>query len=292
VNRSIDWHARQDAQIDAAVASLDRVFAAPSAVRRVWALTDGFIREKHLLNVHSIKRRDDHFRLLDLGCGTGDLLDRLARQFPNAEFVGIDSNASSLARARALSPPRCAFFESRYEEAAPGIFDVIVCSEVYEHVGDPERLLDRLRDLLVPGGYLSMSTPSGWMFRVPRLYTLYKLLQNPKRFWRLYLQPERHWNEAVTLHPAILPSKLTRRLEARGFTLTLRQSALWWLEDFGVAYRTFRALERVNAARAATAFYHFTLMLEAAMNLCPVLRVFESRAVLLMRKRPAVASSE
>jgi hypothetical protein len=86
----------------------------------------------------------------------------------------------------------------------------------------------------------------------------------------------------------MLPSKLRRRIEERGFSLTLRQSSLWWLEEFGIAYRTFRLLERLDGPRAATAFYHLVQMLEGAMNLLPPLRLFESRAVLLMQKTPSV----
>ena len=277
------WHDTQDDQITVALEALDRVFVHSSAVRRVWGLTSDFIADKHLLNVHAVKRRDDAFRLLDVGCGTGELIARLAPQFPHAEFVGLDSNGPSIARALARGVPRSTFICATFEKAR-GPFDMVVCSEMFEHVLDSDGLLDALHDLVAANGHLSISTPSGWMFRSPRLYNVYKFLRGPRRFVRLYLRPEDHWPEALTIHPAVLPSKLRRRVEQRGFSLTLRQSSLWWLEEFGVAYRTFRALERFDGPRAASAFFHLTQMLEGAMNLLPPLRLFESRAVLLMQK--------
>jgi 2-polyprenyl-3-methyl-5-hydroxy-6-metoxy-1,4-benzoquinol methylase len=168
-------------------------------VRRIWGLTDDFIADKHLLNIHAVKRRDDDFRLLDLGCGTGDLIARLAPQFPRAEFVGLDSNGPSIARALSRCTLRSTFNCSTFENVR-GIFDIVVCSEVIEHVSESDQLLDALRDHVAFGGHLSISTPSGWMFRTPRLYNVYKFLQSPRRFVRLYLRPEEHWQEAVTIH--------------------------------------------------------------------------------------------
>lgn len=277
------WHQTQDAQIDEALEARREVFAHPSPVRRIWGLTDGLIAEKHVLNVVALMGSQQSFRLLDLGCGTGDLVARLAEQFPAAEFVGIDSNARSIAVAAARGLSRCTFVCAPFG-AAQGPFDIVVCSEVFEHVLETDELLNTLRDLVTSGGHLSISTPSGWMYRTPRAYNVYKLLQDPSRFVRLYLRPERNWAEAVTIHPAILPSRLRRLLEGRGFSLVLRQSALWWFQEPGAAYSTFRAWGRHQPARAATAFFHWIQLLEGAMNVFPPLRYFESRAILLMRK--------
>ena len=44
-------------------------------------------------------------RLLDVGCGTGSLLDRLARQHPATQLTGIDPVPEMLAVARRRLPP-------------------------------------------------------------------------------------------------------------------------------------------------------------------------------------------
>jgi SAM-dependent methyltransferase len=43
---------------------------------------------------------------------------------------------------------------------APGSFDLVLCSNLWEHVPDPLRLLARVRLVLKPGGFLALSTPS------------------------------------------------------------------------------------------------------------------------------------
>jgi 2-polyprenyl-3-methyl-5-hydroxy-6-metoxy-1,4-benzoquinol methylase len=276
-----DWSLTQDRQISEAFDAKDLLLSDPSPVRRLWGVTDGFIAAKHLINVHSVKRRDEPFKAIDVGCGDGDLLSHLAGQFPLAIFTGIDTNEKSISRASVRNVPRCSFLCESFA-VVEGLFDIVICSEVMEHVEASDRLLDKLRDLVTPGGYLSISTPSGWMYRTPRLYNIYKLVKNPRRFWRLYLRPEGRWPEAVRVHPGILPSKLRRKLENRGFSLVLRQSALWWFQEPGITEKLFRAW---GSRRAALLFFHLSQFMDAAMNLVPVLRCGETRAILLMQRR-------
>lgn len=232
------WHQEQVGRVTESLDAIERAFNHPSAVRRLWALADSLIGEKHVLNVMMLQKGRDQFRLLDVGCGTGDLLERLAERFPNAELVGIEPNEASIAAARQRGIPHCDFVNGGFEAARTmGQFDVVVCSEVFEHVLDTDGLLDVLADVLRPGGHLSFSTPSGWMYRTPRLCNAYKLVTSPRKFWRLHFHPEHHWTEALAIHPAIQPAKLRRRLELRGVQVVGRQSALWWLLDRGVAYR-------------------------------------------------------
>ena len=47
------------------------------------------------------KRHPPPARILDVGCGTGEVISRLARLFPKASFTGVDLEESHLERARA-----------------------------------------------------------------------------------------------------------------------------------------------------------------------------------------------
>src|SRR5258706_14521219 len=58
-------------------------------------------------------------RVIDLGCGTGDLTARLAERLPESDVLGIDSSASMLAEAGRHAHPGLRF-ERREIEAIAG----------------------------------------------------------------------------------------------------------------------------------------------------------------------------
>jgi SAM-dependent methyltransferase len=105
-------------------------------------------------------------RLLDIGSGTGDLVAEVDRSFPEAEIVGIDVSGSGLRTAREKVP--AAVFLQRdlvgeQPETDPyhGWATHAVCSEVLEHVAEPERLLRNASDYLAPGCMLVVTVPGG-----------------------------------------------------------------------------------------------------------------------------------
>ncbi|MGC4087821.1 MAG: class I SAM-dependent methyltransferase [Polyangiaceae bacterium] len=107
-------------------------------------------------------------QVLEVGSGQGVLLRQLAREFPAALVHGSDVSAGALDRTRAHCPQAPLFqldLDSPYfeEHAEPhlGRFDLVVCSEVLEHLRDDRRALGRLRALLAPNGTLLLSVPSG-----------------------------------------------------------------------------------------------------------------------------------
>ncbi|HET9929245.1 MAG TPA: class I SAM-dependent methyltransferase [Polyangiaceae bacterium] len=114
-------------------------------------------------------------RMLEVGCGQGALLRDLAREFPASHVHGADVSAESLARARERCPQSTLFeldLDSPYfdEQASSrsGQFDLVVCSEVLEHLRNDRLALERLGTLLAPGGRLILSVPAGERTRFDR----------------------------------------------------------------------------------------------------------------------------
>jgi 2-polyprenyl-3-methyl-5-hydroxy-6-metoxy-1,4-benzoquinol methylase len=99
-------------------------------------------------------------RVLDLGCGEGELTAVLART--GAHTLGVDVAEAALARARGRHP------ELSLERVpidgplplADGAFDVVWASEVIEHVADTARWLSEVRRVLTPRGRLLVTTPN------------------------------------------------------------------------------------------------------------------------------------
>jgi ubiquinone/menaquinone biosynthesis C-methylase UbiE len=104
-------------------------------------------------------RLGPEIRILDAGCGTGEVSSRLAEMFPRARVLGVDilDHHLDLARQRyAARMPRLSFaHQSIFElEAADATYDLTVCRHVIHSVPHAERVLAELKRVTRPGGWL------------------------------------------------------------------------------------------------------------------------------------------
>lgn len=117
-------------------------------------------------------------RVLDLGCGTGELLFTLAQKFPAAnEFVGIDLSEEMLKLAKSkLDAFKAVSLRSGNIEQIPypdASFDLIVSSGVLHYVRNPKTMMREALRVLKPRGRLllidmaqeSLTTKISSMFR-------------------------------------------------------------------------------------------------------------------------------
>ncbi|MDA1189663.1 MAG: class I SAM-dependent methyltransferase [Chloroflexi bacterium] len=99
-------------------------------------------------------------RVLDLGCGAGQLSRYLAEQGA-ASVVGVDLSEKMLALAREKwAHPSVTYQRDALETAAfqPASFDLVVSSLAFHYVEDYAALVSRIADWLTPGGVLVYST--------------------------------------------------------------------------------------------------------------------------------------
>lgn len=100
-------------------------------------------------------------RVLDLGCATGSLARLLSSWGCTVVGVELDPEAAKLAERWCelvvvgdLDHLDLGLtFENRQ-------FDVVVAGDVLEHLRDPGRVLDQIRELIAPGGHLALSVPN------------------------------------------------------------------------------------------------------------------------------------
>lgn len=95
--------------------------------------------------------------ICDLGCGNGHITGRLAELgFP---VTGVDASASGIAIAR-RAYPKVEFVEALIDGGLRvGQFDLVVSSDVIEHMYRPSDLLEAARANLKPGGQMLLGTP-------------------------------------------------------------------------------------------------------------------------------------
>jgi len=100
-------------------------------------------------------------RVIDLGCGTGELTRRLADLLPESDVVGVDLSAAMLERAAALERPGLRFEQGRIEDAS-GEWDLVFSHAALQWVDDHRSLLPRLLSLVRPGGQVAVQMPSNF----------------------------------------------------------------------------------------------------------------------------------
>lgn len=104
-------------------------------------------------------------RILDVGCGRG-VLTRLANIYGRCE--GVDVVASCTELAKNYFPDLKFYLGTmadllRSSDFKP--YDVVISSEVIEHVIDKERFVAELAECIVPDGYVILTTPRGEKFQ-------------------------------------------------------------------------------------------------------------------------------
>jgi SAM-dependent methyltransferase len=92
-------------------------------------------------------------RVLDIGCSTGILTRHYAEYFGEVVGVDIDDGAVEWARLnRAADTIEYRVGDSMELPFEDRGFDVVTCTHIYEHVPDPQRMLDEIFRVLRPGG--------------------------------------------------------------------------------------------------------------------------------------------
>jgi len=101
-------------------------------------------------------------RILDVGCGPGNITADLAGYVPGGEVVGIEPDDAVLDKARAEASGR-GVANARFEvgdvyalEYPDGAFDVVHAHQVLQHLTDPVAALQEMRRVCAPGGYVAV----------------------------------------------------------------------------------------------------------------------------------------
>lgn len=165
--------------------------------------------------------------VLDLGCGEGRHALAAAWHPSAPKVVAIDISHPDVRAAKlrhdewsqngSQQPCEFAVADGLQLPFADRSFDVIICSEVLEHIHRYQHVLDEIHRVLKPGGQLAISVPRAWPEKI---------------CWRL----SRAYHEVEGGHIRIFnASQLRQHIESLRFRLTDRHWAhalhtpYWWL---------------------------------------------------------------
>lgn len=98
-------------------------------------------------------------RVLDVGCGTGVLLERLAARHDPSSLVGAEPVPEMLARARQRLPGEVELCQAWAEELPfpDADFDVVISCNMFHYIRRPHAALAEMRRVLRPGGRLLLT---------------------------------------------------------------------------------------------------------------------------------------
>ena len=106
---------------------------------------------------HLAKKLNRAPRLLDVGCGDGNLLEMLGH-FPYQSYLGLDISAEAVKQAQARNIPRTRFAVADFTSELPDeMFDFIISTGSICYATDPVAALQRLVPLLAEGGAFVIS---------------------------------------------------------------------------------------------------------------------------------------
>ena len=170
MHEAVRWHDGIAADFDGKYRS-SRMF---QERYKVWAET--IIRYSH-----------PSHRVLDAGCGSG-VFSLLAAEH-NLTVLGADASAQMLRLCRLKQERQntrnASFLQVRIEQLEPadiGRFDLILCSSVLEYVDDLWGSIQRMNELLAPGGVLLLSLPNArsWYRKLER--SIFRVIGRPRYF--------------------------------------------------------------------------------------------------------------
>lgn len=167
-------------------------------------------------------------RILDVGCGQGELLDYLPSS--TERIVLLDKSLLRRSKVnerlldRALAGEFVVADVERGEIPLPShYFDTVVMAALLEHLKFPAGALGEVHRLLIPGGRLLLTTPTplgGWVHKMTSALGL-------------------TYREAAEEHEHFYGREnLTSILEQQGFNVQLFRSFLLGLNQFVVAHKS------------------------------------------------------
>jgi trans-aconitate methyltransferase len=101
-------------------------------------------------------------RLLDVGCGSGATAALAKQRWPQLETIGVEIVPEAAERAAARLDRVIVGSAETLDLVAAGIagVDGVILADVLEHLVDPWRFLERLRDVLAPDAMIVASIPN------------------------------------------------------------------------------------------------------------------------------------
>lgn len=138
------------------------------SVEYAWLKTKKLLHQQAIQKARQLLKANRKIKIVDIGCGNGALLIRLAQELANPaiEYYGFDIShqfveyAQAAAKTKQLTNIKFQQLDIEKKSLPIKNIDIAISSEVLEHLHKPKKFLDRVHQSLNIGGYFLLSTPN------------------------------------------------------------------------------------------------------------------------------------
>jgi trans-aconitate 2-methyltransferase len=190
-------------------------------------------RSQPFFDLLALVRPHPSMRVVDLGCGTGDMTRVLHETLKASDTLGLDASAAMLAKSESYAGDGL-HFERRdiAEFSAEGEYDLVFSNAALHRLPDHESLLARLTRALKPGGQIAIQMPANDDYpthvvaaRLARQSPFCEAMQGWERQWPV-LKPEAY----ATLLNRLGYATQHVRLQVYGHLLDARDGVIEWVK--------------------------------------------------------------
>lgn len=116
-------------------------------------------RSEVILNyAQSIINLDTKLSIMDIGCGIGNTLRSIGKQFSSAKLYGFEPNPRDMKALQAI--PNIANIYTDPDQFKEKSFDLVTMIHVLEHIDNPIPVMQNLRSAVGKDGYLVIGVPN------------------------------------------------------------------------------------------------------------------------------------
>jgi ubiquinone/menaquinone biosynthesis C-methylase UbiE len=237
------------------------------------------LKQTLLYLIKSEPRLNNRSILLDVGCGIGTDLNMLSVSGIEGEFLGLDISFVAIKKANELTKRRGKqnFYwivaSAEHLPIRDDIIDIIISSEVAEHLQNPLAFLSETKRVLKKGGVLVLTTPNPdyLLGKIARLLPRkVKDMLNEEQQWHLKrISPELSTFEWEKGHISIMSLKSWEKLiERAGLKIDkIRGSAIFgghaWLDKHSLVLGIIIVLDSlVSVLVGFSKRLHFNLLIK------------------------------
>ena len=138
------------------------------------------LTDKHKIDLNNKKN------IADMGCGTGHLLKIISEKYISAELSGFEISDNAIKLAKNICS-NAVYYNFDIYKGYDLKFELLISSEVIEHLLYPDKALEKLKDMLEKNGTIFISVPNG------RIDTFKGHINYwSKESWKIFIEQQFH----------------------------------------------------------------------------------------------------